>query len=151
MTRVSQSYRASHWLLPAALVLSFVFLPGCGNDRPPTYPVSGRVIFSDGSPVRTGFIELQSDEHSLNARGTIARDGSFRLTTFEPNDGAVAGSHRAVIVQFLAQENLPAIPHDHGKPVSLKHADYGTSGLTFEVDPSQRNITWEVVVEELND
>lgn len=125
-----------------------MLLPGCGNDRLPTYPVSGRVIFADGSPVRTGFIELQSDEHRVNARGTIARDGSFQLTTFDPNDGAVAGSHRAVIVQFLAQENLPAIPHDHGKPVSLKHADYATSGLTFEVEPGQTN-TWEVVVEEL--
>jgi hypothetical protein len=128
------------------LGLAAVALAGCGDARLPTYPVQGQVVFDDGRPVRTGFIEFQSEEHGINARGSIERDGTFTLTTYETNDGAVAGSHQAVVLQFLSQENVPAIHHDHGDPVSLKHADYATSDLTFVVEPERTN-TLQVVVQ----
>jgi hypothetical protein len=121
-------------------------LAGCSDGRLPTYPVEGQVVFDDGRPVRTGFIEFLSDEHGINARGTIARDGTFQLTTYQTDDGAVGGRHQAVILQFLAQENVPGIRHDHGDPVSLKHSDYDTSGLEFVVEPNRSN-SLRVVVE----
>ena len=113
---------------------------GCSNDRLPTYPVSGQIIFPDGQPVRTGLIELRSIEHGLNARGQIARDGSFVLGTYEAADGAVAGKHAAIVMQFLASDSGPEIEHDHGDPVDIKFADYTTSPLQFEIQPGEANV-----------
>ena len=72
------------------LVLASSALAGCGDGHPETWKVHGRVVFTDGDPVRFGTVELESLEHSLNARGRIGDDGRFDLSTYETNDGAVA-------------------------------------------------------------
>ena len=72
------------------------------------------MVYSDGSPFPGGVIEFESKSEEarsaeglpLNARGVIQPDGSFRLTTFEENDGAVPGSHR-VLVRPIREEYEP--------------------------------------------
>ncbi len=66
---------------------------GCGDGRPPAYPAKGRVVFANGTPVKTGTVELKSREHPIQARGTIDPDGHFELTTYRSGDGAIAGTH----------------------------------------------------------
>jgi hypothetical protein len=122
---------------------------GCSNDRLPTYPVRGRVVFSDGEPVKTGTVEFQSVEHALNARGQIARDGTFRLGTYSSTDGAVSGTHRVIVIQFLAMDSTPEIQHDHGDPVDLRYASYDSSDLEAEVVTGANEL--ELVVERLTD
>ena len=120
---------------------------GCSNDQVPTYPVRGRVEFPDREPIRTGIVELQSLEAGLNARGNIARDGSFVLGTYASDDGAIAGEHRAIVVQLFAVDSIQDtdIVHDHGDAVDPKYADYATSGLTFEIEPKENVL--RIVVE----
>jgi hypothetical protein len=79
---------------------------GCGDDRLPTYPVLGKVVFADGSPVKLGTIECLSETHGVQATGSINRDGTFTLKTYRDNDGAVEGTHKCVIVQFVQVEGL---------------------------------------------
>ena len=122
---------------------------GCSNDRLPTYPVRGRVVFSDGEPVKTGTVEFQSVEHALNARGQIARDGTFRLGTYTSTDGAVAGTHRVIVIQFLAMDSTPDVQHDHGDPVDLRYASYDSSDLEAEVATGGNEL--ELVVERLTE
>jgi hypothetical protein len=118
---------------------------GCSNGQIPTYPVRGQVVFSDEDPVKTGIVEFQSLEHPLNARGEIARDGSFMLGTYTDHDGAVAGKHKAIVVQFLATDSHPDIVHDHGDAVDRKFAAYETSGLEFEIAETEENVLRIVV------
>src|SRR5687768_8748908 len=62
---------------------------GC-NSRPPTYPVSGKVIWKGGAPateLNGGFVTLDSVELMVSAVGPIGPDGSFKLGTFEESDG----------------------------------------------------------------
>lgn len=126
-------------ILSAGLSVCLLLLIGCSSDSIPTYPTRGQVLFPDGRPVRTGVIELKSLEHDLNARGQIAHDGSFTLGTYTADDGAVAGMHQAVVMQFLASDSGPEIQHKHGDPVDLRFADYNTSSLEFEIQPVSVN------------
>ncbi|MCA8998327.1 MAG: carboxypeptidase regulatory-like domain-containing protein [Planctomycetaceae bacterium] len=112
---------------------------GCGPARVPTYPVSGRVVFSDGEPVRTGTIELESEEFGTTATGTIREDGSFVLGTYTPDDGAAPGRHRAIVVQIIINDGLSEHTKDHGRTVPPLFGDYDTSNLTVVVEERDEN------------
>jgi hypothetical protein len=128
-----------------ALATCAVATPGCSDGRLPTVPVTGRVVFLDGSPVRTGTVELQSRTHPIQARGTIDPDGSFRLTTYDAGDGAVAGTHDCVVVQTVIAEKLPGFVGTLEGVVDPRFASYATSGLKAEIKPGQVNsLTLEV-------
>ena len=125
-------------------------MAGCGPRRPAaTYPVSGKVVFADGAPLATGgTILLESiaagGQPVYNARGAIAADGTFRLSTFDEGDGAVAGKHR-VLVQakrdsddFVKRGIIP-------KPIIDRRFErYETSDLQFTVE--QGSNEFKVVV-----
>ena len=148
---IKQSFvRTSGASLLSALLAFLLLTAGCSNDQLPTYPVTGHVVFEDGAPVKTGVIEFRSIDHGLNARGEIQRDGSFQLGTYGGNDGAVAGRHQAIVVQFLAIDSHPDVQHDHGDPVDRKFADYEASRLEFEISADSENAL-RIVVEKQAD
>lgn len=114
-------------------------LIGCGEERVPTYPVSGTVTFDDGSPVRTGTVEFASVDQNLTATGRIGDDGSFILGTFTSDDGACAGNHRVIVVQMIINDGTVNHTRDHGQPVDPMYASYGFSPLTATVAAQQTN------------
>lgn len=126
----------------ASLMLGTVI--GCGGN-PPTYPVKGKVVFTDGAPVTWGRVECLSQEGDRTAAGEIKPDGGFELSTFGDRDGAVAGRHRLIVVQFAsAALSDPRAPHTktHTEPqrfVSRKYADYDSSELFLDVASSGEN------------
>lgn len=70
---------------------------GCGERHPPVAPVAGVVTY-EGQPVTGGrvlFLPLGGGKQGL---GTINADGSFRLSTYLTHDGALVGTHRALLV-----------------------------------------------------
>ena len=87
----------AQWLILVAMA-TILAAAGC-SGKPRPYPVNGQATFDDGAPLTGGRIEVRSLEHPLVARGSVDRDGKFTLTTYEPNDGAVAGKHEVLIVQ----------------------------------------------------
>jgi hypothetical protein len=96
--------------LVATAALAFVF--GCGGDpnKPKLGRVSGKVTYN-GKPVTEGVVSFVPDsgpgsQTGQSATGEIGPDGSYTLTTFENNDGAVLGEHK-VLVQ--AREEDPAL------------------------------------------
>lgn len=123
--------------LPVALM--FVAACGCSSDRVPTYPVTGRVQFSDGEPVRTGTVEFESEEFATTATGSIQDDGTFVLGTYESDDGAAVGKHRAIVVQIIIADGITKHTKDHGRAVPPRYADYSSSGLSLQVEPIEQN------------
>jgi ribosomal protein S12 len=119
-------------------------LMGCRDSKLKTFPTRGKVVFADGTPVKVGTIECKSLQHGVQASGTIELDGTFSLTTYVQGDGAVAGSHQCVIVQFIQTENIPNYKPSTLGVVNRKHASYSTSGLHFDVSPTGPN---EIVIE----
>lgn len=123
-------------------LLTFVFLfclVGCGSDQVTTYPVKGRVVFQDGSPVRTGTVELESKQFGTTATGFINQDGTFVLGTYTPNDGAAEGEHNAIVVQMIINDGSVNHTVDHGNPVPPSYGDYDTSPLKVGVQPIEEN------------
>ena len=131
------SRRRTPWLYSASALLLATTL-GC-SDRLATYAVAGKVEFTTGGAVHVGTIELKSREHGVQARGPIQSDGSFVLTTYQEGDGAVAGMHDCVVVQFVMTEDIEGHRSSTIGVVDPRFASYATSGLTIEVSATEPN------------
>lgn len=134
----------------AAGSLVVLSLTGC-SVQPAVYPVRGHVTMSDGSPVNFGLLEFRNTSMKLNARARIQNDGSYQLTTFEESDGAVVGTHQAIILQHVVAEMArprKEIPgqeraveqHRQHRIVDSQFARYQTSPLVFEVEAKEENV-----------
>lgn len=120
-------------------------LVGCGDKYPATYPVSGRVIFPNGTPLPGGNIEFAPQEGPArtSARGMIESDGIFQLTTFRDGDGAVEGRHRVLILPARRREDRSGKPSINLDP---KYQSFDTSGLEFTVSPDAEQNEFEITV-----
>ena len=124
--------RAATNAMQAVLVLTVCWLAssGCGDGRPERVPVSGQVLLN-GQPLAAGVegvITIQPTEGRAATGRISATDGTFVLSTYEPNDGCLLGTHQAtIIVNALVA----------GEPLSLiddRYRDANTSGLTVTID-----------------
>lgn len=88
-----------------------------------------------------GSVIFRSVDHGLVATGSIQSDGTFRLGTYLPNDGALAGPHEVAIRPPMAGE-------DEGPTVAIgaKFMRCETSGLKFVVSEIEPN-DFRIVVE----
>ncbi len=85
------------------MVASAAMLAGCGGD--PDLPKLGRVsgtVTYKGQPVTVGLVTFvpvggAGSQTGQSATGEIGKDGSYVLSTFENNDGAVLGEHIVVV------------------------------------------------------
>ncbi|MGL4511494.1 MAG: hypothetical protein ACRCT8_00250 [Lacipirellulaceae bacterium] len=128
---------ATLWIAAAALA---AHAAGCGPSRPATHPVAGRVVYSDGEPVRRGVVEFLPVSPGPSGRGVIDDQGAFTLGTFASDDGAVEGQHRVIVAQpQVATGALVRAPgaHGHGgvsqRFVAWRYASPATSGLSARV------------------
>ena len=117
-------------------------LVGCGESK--TAPVNGRVKLKDGSDVSVlaGYsLTFEAEGGKTSAVGDVNRDGTFKLSTFGANDGAMPGKYRVAI-------NPPNNP-DPDKPPSksklpAKYENLDSSGLTAEIKPGPNSIELEL-------
>ena len=146
MPRVVEVGRSQTRLLGVLLLASGLATLGCNPAPMPTHPVSGQVVYPDGSTLpRGGRVRFYCDEVDppLTAEGRFDENGQFTaLTTFKAGDGAVAGTHSVIV--------LPDIPDDKGemsqqefekasRPIDRRFKGFKTSGLEFTVQPDQPN------------
>jgi hypothetical protein len=121
--------------------------------------VRGKLTYQ-GKPVVGATIDFLAPGASRSAVGTTDENGSFRLTTFEPDDGAVAGNHVVTVIKANSQpvdanpaqvENDPkaiekamiqsALQQRRAKSeVPAKYTDRKTSDLRVEVARRQNDV-----------
>lgn len=139
MKRATARFSAVRLAAVLLLLVTVVALVGCGKSgKLKTYPVTVRVSFSNGKPLAGGHVTFQSVDHPVSATGTIEADGTCRLGTYTPKDGAVSGRHRASIIPPRPPGDPDETPN---KP--LIHSRYfspDTSGLEFTVKESGDNL-----------
>ena len=114
---------------------------GC-SQKAATYPAGGKVTYPDGTPLVGGWVTFRSMSQvpSVTARGVTRDDGTFKLSTFVSEDGAVPGQHQAIVA-------VPAVEDKPGySPVDLRFANFDKSGLEFTVtsDPAQNEFLIQV-------
>lgn len=125
------------WLALCSLVLL-----GCSHsDNPKTYPTDGKVSFK-GQPITSGMVLLTPKDSGHAATGNLEKDGTFRLTTFQKNDGAVAGTYQVAIQVFPTEgAGLPGAEFA-GKtpPVPPKYGSPASSGLIAEIKAGENHL-----------
>jgi hypothetical protein len=100
-----------------------VLAAGCGKGIG-AKPVSGKVTYPDGTPVVGARVVFDSPDLKSNAEATTDEQGVYQLTTQDPNDGAIPGKYRAIVMH----QSL-----DGKSKLDKKYSDYATSGLEFTV------------------
>jgi hypothetical protein len=113
------------------LVCLAMLATGCGpRVKDGVYRVSGTVKFTDGQPVTSGTIYFDNDKY--NSFGQIQSDGSYKLTTLNPGDGAPPGNAKVYFSPDLTGGATPLL--------ARKYSSAGSSDLTQEVKPQKNTI-----------
>ena len=107
-----------------------LFTAGCGGGYG---QVEGKVLFKD-RPL-AGAVILFVPQRGPAAGSAVGEDGSYRLLTRRPGDGAVIGPCKVAIVSPDPLKPLP---------IPKKYLDAETSGLTAEVKEGQNIINFEI-------
>lgn len=130
-------------LLP--IVACVAIVAGCGSPKTPTAEVSGNVTYR-GKPLTSGAVLFQPSS-GPTAKGDISSDGSFRLSTFGINDGAILGTHKVGISCYAPDAAAKSPSHEPGlgKPlIPEKYLSFQTSGLTAEVKSDANYFEFEL-------
>lgn len=145
--------------------IGLVTVLGCGDDTGigKRYPVTGTVTFK-GQPLETGRIDFHPVD-AVNGRPATGeiRDGTYRLTTLTPGDGALPGQYQVTVTAMevdttqvedtMIKQGGGARQHEIAKAtqaakrlVPAKYSLADTSGLTATVE--ERSNTFDFDLEE---
>ncbi|VTR97998.1 hypothetical protein [Tuwongella immobilis] len=110
----------------AVMTMVLLTASGCGDSGPKVVPVSGTVTI-DGKPLAYGHIQVLPSGWRP-ASSPIDSNGRFSLTTTDPKDGCILGTHPVVV---LASESInPTTTKWHAPK---KYTDTKTSNLTVNI------------------
>ncbi len=125
-----------------ATLVGLVALSGCGGSA--TAPVNGKVKLKNGSDpgVLAGYsVSFELEGAKSSGTGEIQPDGSFKISTFGADDGALPGKHRVAISPPLSPDPDKPMP----KPkVAAKYSGFETSGIVVEIKPGKNDVVLEV-------
>jgi len=108
------------------VIFPAVALAGCGDGRPTRVPVAG-IVLIDGEPLKSGNIKFVP-KNGRPSSSKIGEDGSFSLTCYDGNDGALLGTHR---VQISSNRIISDSKIEWFAP--REYADFRTSGIEVDV------------------
>jgi hypothetical protein len=122
----------------------FAFLAGvllcitsCSSQKR-AYPVEGKVLF-EGRPAAGATVQFHpldtNEKEPLVPRGQAGADGTFRLTTYEFEDGAPAGRYAVTVFWGVPSKGGDGIDRIL---VPARYLSPSTSGLTVDV-PEQES------------
>jgi hypothetical protein len=130
--------------------LAFIAFAGCSGekvDRPDPVAVTG-VVTHNGNPVEGADVIFQPAGHTYAASGKTDASGTFTLTAFQPNDGAVPGEYKVTVSKRKVTPQGAAASDDAPTTVKqevllpIKYADpnsRNSSGLTASVKAGAEN------------
>jgi hypothetical protein len=139
--------RRGPWCAPAVALVAATLLSGCGKGDGP-FPVEGTVVWMDDTPAKelaNAIVIFELAEKQTSARGNVQPDGTFRLTTTKPNDGALAGEHKVLIIE-VGRKSLGGPDGSNIAPGAMdsKYSDPSSTDLLAKVGPGTNKITLKV-------
>jgi hypothetical protein len=131
----------TRWRIAAALALA-LGAAGCSRlpDAPPqAYPVRGKVVLADGQPLRGGRVVFHPRTGGKEAVAELGADGSFTLTSFKRDDGALPGDYVVTVIPYTYKTGNPvAVPQEAQVP--QRYWEPETSPLTATVRPELTDV-----------
>jgi len=134
------------WTVLAAMaVIACGASAGCKRN-PRVVPVAGKVLYN-GEPLPFGSVTFQPDK-GQPAVGDVS-SGTFTLSSYGPNDGAVPGKHGVSVVCYESQRpGFQAQGDSLGKLlIPLKYTRLGSSGLSADINDASGGQPQEVLLE----
>jgi hypothetical protein len=129
-------------------LIAACLLTGCTHSLPPNrpaYPVRGKVVFSNGQPVRLAIIHLDPKDPSVGneAEGIIWADGTFQIRTYSNSDpdGAVPGEY-VVSFEPFSGARFPPAAAKRVKPsvIPAKYQDSHKSGIEVVIQAEENDL-----------
>jgi len=137
--------------LQRSAVVALVAAIACGvssgcKRNPRVVPVAGKVLYN-GELLPFGSVTFQP-EKGQPAVGDVS-SGTFALSSYGPNDGAVPGKHAVSVVCYESQRpGFQSQGDSLGKLlIPLKYTRLGSSGLSADIKDTSGNEPQEVVLE----
>lgn len=124
-------------LMTAGAILAMACCVGCGTTGPAIAPVNGKVLI-DGKPLTQGRV-VAVPAAGRGANGIIQPDGSFTLSTYEPGDGALVGTHKISVVAYAGAGAGGPESSLGNLIVPRRYINPETSGLTIDVTADGEN------------
>lgn len=134
------------YFLVIAIAFTTLIPIACGPSGPELAQVSGKITYQ-GKPVPKGRVTFVSTaEGGRNATGELSSDGSYRLQTENPGDGALLGQYNVTV--FAHDEPiLDYIPRKPVQPKILAPTKYekpDTSDLKATVQSGSNTFNFEL-------
>ena len=123
-------------------------LSGCSDEpeRDPTIKIHGKITYK-GEALKRGTIVFFPEGGKKIATSEIDEDGTYTLTTYQSNDGALPGEHQVTITSERDMTNvLPEDVKPGDKPwlIPRKYNQVKTSGLTATVPDKEKEINFDL-------
>lgn len=139
--------------MAGGMILAMIAAAGCGgSNRKPVYPVSGKVVINKKG-VKGVAVSFHPKGELTNLRAmrsftTTEEDGTFRLSTYDSDDGAPEGDY--VVTLYWPGPLPPGSPIGEVGPDQLggKYANPQTSTLRAQIRTSRNDLPpFEIQVE----
>ncbi len=113
----------------------------CGKSGPEMARVTGKVTYG-GKPVPKGTITFIPVAEGRNAVGALGPDGTYRLQTEQPGDGALLGDYKVTISAHdeAVLDYIPAKPVAPKLLAPAKYEDPKTSDLKATIKSGSNTI-----------
>jgi hypothetical protein len=124
------------------MVAACLLAAGCGR-RITLVPAEGRVTL-DGKPLEFGAVMVQPAAGPA-AQGKINSDGTFRLGTFKPDDGAIPGP---ATVRVMCRKDITQPGGERAYGPSLvpdRYTRFDTSGLAVEITAGMKPLEIQMI------
>jgi solute:Na+ symporter, SSS family len=98
------------------------------------YPVNGRIVMADGTPVVGARVAFECDEPRFMFTQVTGPDGRFVYGSKAMAGGAPAGTYR---IKMAPSDDAP----HPTTPIPAKYGSFDSSGLQFLCEPKQNELT----------
>ena len=126
------------------IVASTLVACGCGGKC----QVSGKVTFSDGTPLTFGTVNFTSSD--VLCKGQIEADGTYRMRTLKPGDGVPPGTYKIYITDTLQfgspGKTVTTKLSEDGEEVSYEMLGKSVNSIPFEYSNPDMSPLGEITV-----
>lgn len=106
-----------------------LFVSGCGSGNDMA-SVTGKITFQN-QPVPEGTITFYPESGGRPSSGQIQSDGTYKLSSIEPGDGAMIGTHK-VTIEARRVLNAPAGPSSFQEELAQERGRRSNTPLRIE-------------------